>query len=59
MKRVLIIVAVLAVVAIVGLWAYTNFIAKAEQPQQPREDYRVQRGTLAALVNTTGTILPG
>jgi len=58
MKRVLIILAVLAVVAIVGLWAYTNFIAKAEQPQQQREDYRVQRGTLAALVNTTGTILP-
>ena len=58
MKRVLIILAVLAVVAIVGLWAYTSFIAKAEQPQQQREDYRVQRGTLTALVNTTGTILP-
>ena len=58
MKRVLIILAMLASVAIVGLWAYTNFFAKAEQPQQQREDYRVQRGTLAALVNTTGTILP-
>jgi HlyD family secretion protein len=58
MKRVLIILAMLAVVVIVGLWAYQNFVAKAEQPQQQREDYRVQRGTLAALVNTTGTILP-
>ena len=58
MKRVVIILAVLAVVAIVGLWAYQNLIAKVEQPQQQREDYRVQRGTLSALVNTTGTILP-
>ncbi|MBN1138912.1 MAG: efflux RND transporter periplasmic adaptor subunit [Anaerolineae bacterium] len=58
MKRVLIILAVLAVVAIAGLWAWTNFVAKAEQPQQQREEYRLQRGTLAALVNTTGTILP-
>jgi len=58
MKRVVIILAVLAVVAIAGLWAYQNLIAKVEQPQQQREDYRVQRGTLSALVNTTGTILP-
>jgi HlyD family secretion protein len=58
MKRVVIIVAVLAVVAIAGLWAYQNLIAKAEQPQQQSEEYRVQRGTLAALVNTTGTVLP-
>ncbi len=58
MKRAVIILGVLAVVAIAGLWAYQNLIAKVEQPQQQREDYRVQRGTLAALVNTTGTILP-
>jgi len=58
MKRVVITLAILAVVGIVGLWAYQNLIAKTDQPQQQREDHRVQRGTLAALVNTTGTILP-
>jgi len=58
MRRFLIILIVLAVVAAGGLWVYTNFFANAEQPEVKREDYRVQRGTLAALVNTTGTILP-
>ncbi len=58
MKRALIIFIVLAALAAVGYWGYTNYIANAEQPEVQREDYRVQRGTLAALVNTTGTILP-
>jgi HlyD family secretion protein len=58
MRRVLVILIVLAALAAVGYWAYTTYFANAEQPEVEREEYRLQRGTLAALVNTTGTILP-
>lgn len=58
MKRALIIFIVLAVLAAVGYWGYTKYIANAEQPEVQHEEYQVQRGTLVALVNTTGTILP-
>jgi HlyD family secretion protein len=58
MKRVLIILAVLVVLGVAAVWAYQNFSAQAEEPQMKWEEVIVQHGTLAAMVNTTGTILP-
>jgi len=58
MKKAVPIVFIIAVLAAAGVWAYDKYFAKAEQPQAEREELKVVRGSLAALVNTTGTILP-
>ncbi len=59
MRRALIILVTLAILGIAGVWAYRNFFAQAaEPPQQEREEHVVERGTLLAMVNATGTILP-
>ncbi len=58
MRRALIVLTILAALAVAGLWAYQNFFAQAEQPLEEREEVAVRRGSLAAMVNATGTILP-
>lgn len=58
MRKTLFTLIIIAALATAGIWAYQNFFAQAEQPQQEREEHIVSRGTLAAMVNATGTILP-
>ena len=58
MRRILIILIIIAVLVAAGGWVYKNYVAKAEKPQQEREEFTVRPGTLTAMVNTTGTILP-
>ena len=58
MRKTLFTLIIIAVLATAGIWTYQNFFAQAEQPQQEREEHVVSRGTLAAMVNATGTILP-
>jgi HlyD family secretion protein len=58
MRKTLFTLIIIAVLATAGIWAYQSFFAQAEQPQQEREEHVVSRGTLAAMVNATGTILP-
>jgi HlyD family secretion protein len=58
MRKILIILIILAVLAAIGGWVYKNYMAQAQKPQQEREEVLVRPGTLTALVNTTGTIQP-
>ena len=58
MRRFLIALIIIAVLVTAGGWIYQNYFAKAEQPQQEREEVVARPGTLTAIVNTTGTILP-
>ena len=58
MRRALITLIVLAALAVAGLWAYQNFFAQAEEPTQEREEVTVEKGTLLAVVNATGMVLP-
>jgi HlyD family secretion protein len=59
MRRVITILVVLVVLGIAGFWAYRTFFAQPEaDPLEEREEAIVERGTLVAMVNTTGTILP-
>lgn len=58
MKKLLIFLAVVAVVAVAGAWGYQNFVAKAAEPAAEREKAVVRTGDLVAVINTTGTILP-
>ena len=59
MRRALIILITLVIVGVAGVWAYRNFFAQAtEQPLQEREEHVLEKGTLSAMVNATGTILP-
>ncbi len=58
MRRTLITLIVLAVLATAGIWAYQTFAPQPEDTQAPREKVVVERGSLLALVNATGTILP-
>jgi HlyD family secretion protein len=58
MRRFLITLIIIAVLVTAGGWIYQNYFAKAEQPQQEREEVAARPGTLTAVVNTTGTILP-
>lgn len=58
MRRALITLIVLSALAVAGLWAYQNFFAQAEEPTQEREEVTVEKGTLLAVVNATGMVLP-
>jgi HlyD family secretion protein len=58
MRRTLIILIVLAVLATAGIWLYQSFFAESEEPQEEREEVVVSRGVLRAMVNATGIILP-
>lgn len=56
MRRFLIVLIILAVVVTAGLWLYKNATSQAQQPVVEREEAPVERGTLVALVNSTGTV---
>jgi HlyD family secretion protein len=59
MRRVLISLIILAILGTAGIWAYQNFFSQTlDQPQAEREEHVVERGTLRATVNATGSILP-
>ena len=58
MRRIIVILVVLAVLTVAGTWAYQTFVVKAAAPQPEREEISVKRGSLTARVNATGTILP-
>ncbi len=58
MNRLFIVLVVRAALAVAGWWVYDSYLAPAEEPQQQREEVQVERGTLLALVNATGTVFP-
>jgi HlyD family secretion protein len=58
MRKTLFTLIIIAALVTAGIWAYQSFFAQTEQPQEEREEHVVSRGTLAAMVNATGTILP-
>jgi HlyD family secretion protein len=58
MRKALITLIVLVVLGTTGVWAYQNYFAQPQEPQKQREEAIVERGTLLAMVNATGTILP-
>ena len=59
MRKALITLIILAILGTVGIWAYQSFFAPAaDEAQAEREEHLVERGTLLAQVNATGTILP-
>jgi HlyD family secretion protein len=58
MRRALIVLVILAVLAVAGVWAYQNYFAQTNQPLEEQEEAVVERGSLVATVNATGTILP-
>ncbi|HSJ54807.1 MAG TPA: efflux RND transporter periplasmic adaptor subunit [Anaerolineae bacterium] len=58
MLKFFIVVLVVALLGVAGWWVYDSYFPSAAEPQQEREEVRVERGTLLALVNATGTVLP-
>lgn len=58
MRKILITLIILAALAVAGLWAYQTFFAQAQEPVQEREEFVVEEGTLLAMVNATGMVLP-
>ena len=59
MRKVLVTLIILAVLGAAGVWAYQRFFGEATNaPEEKREDHVVTTGTLSAMVNATGTILP-
>jgi HlyD family secretion protein len=58
MRRFLIILIIVVVLATAGVWTYQNYFAQTEEPEIEREEAEVYSGTLTAVVNATGTILP-
>jgi HlyD family secretion protein len=58
MARFFIVLVVVAVLVFGGWWVYNSYFAPGTEPQQQIEEVEVERGTLLALVNATGTVLP-
>lgn len=59
MRKALITLIILGVLGVVGIWIYQTYFAQAEDlSQMDREEHAIQKGTLSAIVNATGTILP-
>lgn len=59
MRKTLISLIILAVLAVAGIWTYQNYFAEAEDLSQvEREEHVIEQGALSAIVNATGTILP-
>ncbi len=58
MRKALITLIVLAGVATAALWVFQQAGARQEAPVVEREEAIVRRGTLLAMVNATGTVLP-
>jgi HlyD family secretion protein len=58
MRKFILVLIAVAIAAAAGFWAYQNYIVPPEEVQDAWEEYRVERGTLVAMVNATGSILP-
>lgn len=58
MRKVLITLIILVSVATAAVWAFQRLGTKSAVPVIEREEALVRRGTLLAMVNATGTILP-
>jgi HlyD family secretion protein len=59
MRKVLVTLIILAIVGVAGILVYQRFFREAANaPQETREEHVVAAGTLSAMVNATGTILP-
>ncbi len=58
MRKTLITLIIVIALAAVGIWAYKNYLAQPDEPLEEREEAVVQPGSLVAMVNATGTILP-
>jgi HlyD family secretion protein len=58
MAKFFIVLVVVAVLGVAGWWVYDSYFAPTTEPQEQREEVEVERGTLLALVNATGSVLP-
>ena len=58
MRRTLVALIIVSTLVVAGLWAYQNFFTQAEEPVAEREEVTVEEGTLLAVVNATGMVLP-
>jgi HlyD family secretion protein len=58
MRKLLVTLIVLSALVVAGLWAYRNFFAPAQEPVAQQEEVIVEEGTLLAVVNATGVVLP-
>jgi HlyD family secretion protein len=59
MRRVLIILIILVAFGVAGIWIYQTYFQPAEDLSLlDREEHVIEAGTLSAIVNATGTILP-
>ena len=58
MRKIVIVLIVIAVLAAGGWWLYQNKIAPKAEPEAAWEETTIRRGTLTALVNATGSVLP-
>ena len=57
MRKTLIVLIIMAILVTAGAWAYQNYFTQVEEPEVEREEHPVERGSLTAEVNATGTIL--
>ncbi|MBN1658889.1 MAG: efflux RND transporter periplasmic adaptor subunit [Anaerolineae bacterium] len=58
MRKLLFALIVLAALGTAGWWVYQNYYTGPAEPQAAREEVVVEPGTLLAMVNATGNILP-
>ena len=58
MRKLLITLIVLVTLGTAAVWSYQNFFQQADEPQQEWDKLVIERGTLLATVNATGTVLP-
>ena len=58
MRKILITLIILSALAVGGLWVYQNFFAQTQEPVQERDEVSVENGTLLAVVNATGMVMP-
>jgi len=58
MRKFILVLIAVAIAAAAGFWVYQNYIVPPEEVEDAWEEYRVERGTLVAMVNATGSILP-
>jgi HlyD family secretion protein len=58
MRRIVLILVVLVALGVAGLFIYQNYLATADTLPEERQEAVVGRGTLAAVVNVTGAVMP-
>ncbi len=58
MRKIIVVLVIVALLGAGGWWLYRQKVAQEAEPEAAWEETTVQRGTLTALVNATGSILP-